>query len=159
MMSSRLLSFISVILVSNFLLYSCQSDCIEDFFECLPQNDTMQSFVTAVQKCCIQTLNVTEMFSDTFWNCTVNDLFPVVMNCINEDKEDCEETLLKYFHETKQNYSNFRNQSMSRIQRPTTPDQCGDSFVTALQQADLEQCENNADEVMDPLCKCLLQEH
>ncbi|XP_023211179.1 uncharacterized protein LOC111614033 [Centruroides sculpturatus] len=125
------------IVLANFYLNCCDTDCVQDFFKCLSSNVTIKEFIACTKKCCEETLNETvNDWSDKFHNCVLEDQYPIILSCIDDkDGNECGRMIQNYFNRTQNNYNEFRNQAMSRIKRAT-----------------MEQCQNNTDVTVKYLC-------
>ncbi|XP_023221628.1 uncharacterized protein LOC111623324 [Centruroides sculpturatus] len=142
-------------ILGHFYIYTCDTDCVEDYFECLMKNVTMEECVATEKQCCEASLNETDdMWTEAFNHCLLKEYLPLAINCLNTEEEggECSQVLEEYFNKTDSNYNEFWKSVLSAVQRPTTAEECADSFFTQLHDSRMKQCEQNKDEVLDDLC-------
>lgn len=104
--------------------------------------------------CCVKTLNDSQdIWFLTFHHCVGELTMPITKICFIKSGFRCLYRLEKYFERTFSDFMQFDKDVMDRIQpRPTTPDECDDSFIKNYDNAFIEQCKVNTDKNLYPLC-------
>ncbi|XP_067137782.1 uncharacterized protein [Centruroides vittatus] len=153
-MSSIHLLLAICLISAHFYVYTCDTDCVEDYFECLIKNVTAEECMAAEKQCCEVSLNETDdMWTEAFRHCLMKEHLPLAINCLDsEGGGECMQVLEEYFNKTESNYSDFFKSVLSAVQRPTTAEECSDSFFTQLHDSLMKQCEQNKDEILNDMC-------
>nr|ADY39597.1 hypothetical secreted protein [Hottentotta judaicus] len=134
---------------------SFETKCVEKFLRCLiSSNYTIKWFINAEKKCCVRTLNDSQdIWFLTFHHCVSELTIPITKICLFKSGFRCMIRIEKYFQRTFSDYLQFEKDFMDRIQpRPTTSDECDDSFIKNYDNAFIEQCKVNTDKNLYPLC-------
>uniref|UniRef100_A0A2I9LPR2 Putative secreted protein n=1 Tax=Centruroides hentzi TaxID=88313 RepID=A0A2I9LPR2_9SCOR len=129
--------------------------CVENFFHCLTSsNRTIERFMEADKKCCAKTLNdSSDIWFVTFHMCVSWQTSRDVRYCIFKSGCGCRYRILEYFGKTFPDYLQFEKDMMDRIDpRPKTAEECDDSFLQSYGNAFKEQCKDNTDKNLDPMC-------
>lgn len=155
-MSIKIFISIFFIFISNFYSYStCYDDneCLIDLVDCLRTNYTIQEFAVTNNICCEKTLNESDdVWFQEFYDCFEELHDSIVINCFPEEEDECREQIGQMITVMEDNFAEFQNKIISRIQRPTTFDECGDSFFLSLTKAVSEQCKETTDKFMHYIC-------
>ncbi|XP_023221629.1 uncharacterized protein LOC111623325 [Centruroides sculpturatus] len=135
-----------------------KSTCIEKYYKCLlSSNFTKERYIEAAKECCVKTLND----SQSIWFFT----FPYCINVLNSGDTlmchvkvgvECSIKINSYFEEKFQYYLVFNEEVFNKIKpRPTSPDECDDSFIIMYGNSLKEQCENTSLANLGEECKIL----
>ncbi|XP_067137815.1 uncharacterized protein [Centruroides vittatus] len=135
-----------------------EKTCIEKYYECLlSSNFTKERYSEAAKECCVKTLND----SQTVWLFTFSYCINVLnsgdsLMCHEKVGVECSIQINSYFQERFPYYLVFKEEVFNKIEpRPTSPDECDDSFIIKYGNFLKQQCENASLANLGTECKIL----
>nr|KAB1092056.1 hypothetical protein F6W77_19425 [Acinetobacter baumannii] len=144
---------------------SYEAECMGKYFNCLiGSNSTIERFIQAQKKCCVNKLNDSQdIWFVTFNYCVYRETSRIVKICLFKSGFRCMIRIANYMERIFSDFMQFQKDVSDRIQpRPTTAEECNDSFIMNYSNALKEQCKDNTNKNLDPVCNCttnVFQEH
>lgn len=140
--------------------YSLASDdeCIRKYFECISNSkETMEGFIETDKKCCKKVINdEDDVWIKNFNECFDNEEEETYMKCFDDLDDNCRIYAEEHFNTTMDIYAKFDLETLGKMERPKTEDECDYSFSDNIEKLVIQQCEKNKEDALESMCEVIL---